>query len=68
MIGRTVGDKFPCKEYPWKMFIFNAYPGICLVILEKNIISGLMLFDKTVLKQQGFRLIVHHNMSEISSP
>jgi len=68
VIRRAVGDQLPCQKNPWKMLILNAYPGICLVVLQQDIVPGLVFLDEAVLKQQCIGLIIDDNMPEVRSP
>ena len=52
-------------KYPRKVLILNTYPRIRLVILEQNIVPGLVLFDNAVLEEKRIRFIIDDDMPEI---
>src|SRR5690606_20997740 len=52
-VSRPVPDELPCWKNPRKALVFDDNPGIRLVILEHDIISGLVLFDQAIFQEPG---------------
>ena len=47
-------------EHLWEVVTGDADPGICLGILEKDVVLGLVLLDEVVLQEKGIGLRVHY--------
>lgn len=60
-IFRSVFDDPARNENPWKAFVLDANPGIGFIVLQTHIVSGLMLFNQAVFKEQRIQLRIHNN-------
>ena len=56
-----------CKEHTGKLFGSDAYPRICLGVLEKYIVSRFELLDEVVLQQQCICLGLHDGILGIGN-
>ncbi len=63
-----VAFDYPSREINLREFVpRDAYPGICLGILEENVVFGLILFDEIILKQQSIRFRIDNRILGVSN-
>ena len=63
-VRSEIGSRLPVhpagQEYPRELFVGNDYPGICLGVLQQDVVMRLVLLDEIVLQKQGVSLRIDH--------
>ena len=65
-IFRTIFDDLPSWKNPRESFVLDANPRIGFVVLQRNVIAWLILFDQVVFQQQSIQLSIHNDRSDIN--
>ena len=66
-IFRTILNDVSSRKNPRKRLIFNANPWIRFVVLELNIVFGLVFFDEVIFQQQCIQLRVNNHILNINN-
>ena len=54
-----------CLENAWERLVRNHYRGVCLPVLQQDIIAGVVFLYQGVLEEQRVVLCVHHGIRDI---